>query len=149
MQVDKVGNNIMGKWYVDFLNSKNNFKPDRIYFEGEYAEREAKKWCFENMEKFDPDCLGYVDNEDYDLFDFRDCVWREALKFGNSLKIQDVVNIIDQVNSSDKYKGFIDTNSPKPYWRVTLLVDVYNYCGFVFPEYKDEELIFNKYFGHV
>lgn len=136
-----------GKCYVDFLNSKKKFKPDRIYFEGENAKIEAKKWCIENLEKFDLDFIGYVDPEDYEIYDLRDSIWRQALEHGEELKIQDVVKIFKKTISNEKYKGILEVNLSKPYFGVSILIDVYNFCGFTFPySCMDEALIFKKYF---
>ena len=58
--MDNLGNQSMkGRYYVDFLNKDKGFTPDRIYFEGEKAYDNAKKWCLENLEKFDLDFIGY------------------------------------------------------------------------------------------
>lgn len=42
------------KYYVEFLNPNKKFKLDRKYFK---TYGEARKWCMENMKKFDPDYI--------------------------------------------------------------------------------------------
>ena len=43
--------------YIDFLNKEKDFKKDKIYFE---SYEDAKKWAFENLEKFHPDFINYL-----------------------------------------------------------------------------------------
>jgi DNA repair protein RadC len=52
------GDSIEKEVYVDFLNSKKNFKVDRIYF---YTYEEALEWMRENFEKYSPDMIKYID----------------------------------------------------------------------------------------
>lgn len=49
-----MNSNHMYTHYVDFLNKAKAFQRDRKYFESYEA---AKLWCFQTMDKFDPDYI--------------------------------------------------------------------------------------------
>jgi hypothetical protein len=45
------------EFYVDYLDSKNKFRPKRKYFN---SYEDARDWCIETMDKFDPDYIKTV-----------------------------------------------------------------------------------------
>jgi hypothetical protein len=66
----------------------------------------------------------------------RSYVYRKSLHFGEDLQPCDVAEIIIKANKSGKFK---DTLYRMPYiWRLELLIDVFEGCGFCFPEEHKE-----------
>ena len=48
------------KVYIDFLNKKNNFKKDRIYFEGVSCINDAINWGQNNLDNFNMEMIRHV-----------------------------------------------------------------------------------------
>lgn len=76
------------------------------------------------------------ENLEIRLKDFRDYVYFKSMKLGEALMPCDVVDIILKANRSGKYKYIL--NKIYPLWQLQLLIDVYESCGFLFPdEHRD------------
>ena len=45
------------RYYIDFLNKKNNFREERIVFEGHDAYEQAVKWGKENLGNFNEEMI--------------------------------------------------------------------------------------------
>jgi hypothetical protein len=73
--------------------------------------------------------------------DFRNHVYRKALNAGESLMPQDVADLMTTANRSGKFKHLLFQLS-NIRERFEMLVDIYESCGFVFP---DREFSVDRY----
>ncbi|MBB3125280.1 hypothetical protein FHS04_002824 [Mesoflavibacter sabulilitoris] len=70
--------------------------------------------------------------ENSKLKDFRNYIYHKSIEFGEDLMPVDVVQIILKANRSGKFKYILNTTYYL--WTFELLIDVYESCGFSFPE---------------
>lgn len=66
------------------------------------------------------------------LEEFRSYICSKALQFGENLMPHDVVCMIKKADRSGKFKYILDRTYPL--WKLELLIEVFESCGFEFPE---------------